>query len=816
VSVAVDKQKQRLEELDETDEARERQDLKISQKEYIAHIEKLNEELRKAWENEERVKTLKIAIQCAKVLGDIAVIKFYPSKWTICTEILDTFGKLVYERIWERAAEHNPATGTTTYLPDNFSPKDVPEVARETCRNWFFKIASIRELLPRIYVEMAIIKCYAYLSQDSYRDVINRLCMMIRGVGDPLVAMYLRTYLARKGREIAPQLTEHLTTSFNDYIYTHKVITQRPNFQKMLDANKLTLADYINLYSPALDWLLQCIAHNAPVDVFQTVLTKCRKSGNSLVLNHIISSFPPDYIASNARPIAALIKESDGLSYPKHKLYHTFGVCMALASAPPDSERLALLNDVWKVVTKFEDPKEYITVAEVWIEYPLKHCTPIETNKLVADIVAHAKKDKAYEQIQSQLSSIVHKILSQYSDFASTVTDMTNFLPLFDLFSGNSQVEVSKALLEAFSKHKAMTTDPLLINTAFTAAKILHDSINALSFSDEIKQISALISAFIGKVDYGREVIKHLDFYVECRRSFANLDGVKSALVLGACSLAMKTFKLTQGKHSKKTAAFVRACIAYTFITIPSMDDPFSQLYLYVYAAQVALCNQSLPQADTLLKAAITLVQEIPPFTESAETGHRSNEEWLLGFISYFASVLVAVPGHPEQGPFYLVKGLIKVIQDYPWEADSIAKSLAYISLLAYFSTQVQTKLPYHFPKVDANDVLYGGDEECKKELQAIVDRLLELILEQMASLKADPTPANERKRKQLACALFEHTVRFADLSTKAVSLASNLFSMAKKCGATTTELKRYLSPLRSSSSGPAAELHAKITAIMS
>lgn len=54
---------------------------------------------------------------------------------------------------------------------DNFSPKDVPEVARETCRNWFFKIASIRELLPRIYVEMAIIKCYAFLSQNSYRFV---------------------------------------------------------------------------------------------------------------------------------------------------------------------------------------------------------------------------------------------------------------------------------------------------------------------------------------------------------------------------------------------------------------------------------------------------------------------------------------------------------------------------------------------------------------------------------------------------------------------------------------------------------------------
>jgi hypothetical protein len=51
--------------------------------------------------------------------------------------------------------------------------------------------------------------------------------MMIRGVGDPLIAMYLRAYLARKGREIAPQLTEHLTTSFNDYLYTHQIVTQR-------------------------------------------------------------------------------------------------------------------------------------------------------------------------------------------------------------------------------------------------------------------------------------------------------------------------------------------------------------------------------------------------------------------------------------------------------------------------------------------------------------------------------------------------------------------------------------------------------------
>lgn len=94
----VEKVRHRLEQLDDFQDINYMQNL--TQQEYMSKILQLNSELVVAWKTDQRVKSLKIAIQCSKLLADpTAVMQFYPSKFVLITDILDIFGKLVYDRL---------------------------------------------------------------------------------------------------------------------------------------------------------------------------------------------------------------------------------------------------------------------------------------------------------------------------------------------------------------------------------------------------------------------------------------------------------------------------------------------------------------------------------------------------------------------------------------------------------------------------------------------------------------------------------------------------------------------------------------------
>lgn len=101
--------------------------VRANARDYVNHMTDLNTELARAWNAEERVKALKMAIQCSKLLADSATPQFYPSMFVLVTEILDTFGRLVFERIKQKGLT---SQGMKKTKVEEFGPGDVTDEVR--------------------------------------------------------------------------------------------------------------------------------------------------------------------------------------------------------------------------------------------------------------------------------------------------------------------------------------------------------------------------------------------------------------------------------------------------------------------------------------------------------------------------------------------------------------------------------------------------------------------------------------------------------------------------------------------------------------
>lgn len=771
-----DRSQQRLAELEQKAEE-ENRTLQVTQKDYIKVIDEMHKEMVRAWEREDRVKTLKVVIQAAKLLSDTAVAVFYPSKFVLVTEILDTFGVLVYERIKQKKTVLG-ANGKP--LPEKDVPASVVASAVEMCRNWFYKIASIRELLPRIYVELAMMRCHSILADEPcFAGIIEDLSWQIRGLADPLVQAYAYCYLTRRAHDLLPADKEYYLRCFHDTMEYHAALGEARFAAQRARLGGLSPMEYNRLFAPAVEWLLHCISHKASQAVLARTLDDYRRnSRNALFLNLIISSFPPDFVTAVAPDVTQLIRDADVSVFPQHMLYRTLGANLTLGSPPPGQE-LVVLNDVWKVVTKMDDAEHYMMIAEMFIEYTLKHCRLRDVNTLLRDVLAHTKDHVGEAPIQALLLAVVQKIVSGCASFAD-IFSLDSFVQIIDLLDQDSLVTAAKIMLDAFMRTPEITTDPVMIQTLFTVATSLHDTINTLSLSDDVRQASRMICAFVSKIDYGREVEKQLNFYVDCRQCFANLDPVRERLVQCVGALAMKTLAIVRGNHTSKTAAFVRACIAYCFITIPSMEDVFCRLNSYLYIAEIALANKCVAQADAFFRSAITLLQEVP----AACGVTRPVEDQLRSYVGNFLSATLIMPGHPEIGPFYLYQGLLKVLKEYPWVKGSTVRGDLLCLVLDALAVLAQPAFPYHSTSgVDANDTLYRGDAKYLPELQAVIVDVVKLLVEHLQALKAEPDA--QQPLAALSAAMFASITGNYTLNSQTATLAFNLANTARKYAAT-------------------------------
>ena len=115
--------------------------------------------------------------------------------------------------------------------------------------------------------------------------------------GDPLVATFARAYLMRIGVQARIGGTDFMTTAMYDLFFTSQQWDSQPLLAFMQKYN-LDLAAYLDLYSPAVQFIMDVVAKFCPADAFRNALGQYKRfCGRGFILQHVLQAFSPAAIS---------------------------------------------------------------------------------------------------------------------------------------------------------------------------------------------------------------------------------------------------------------------------------------------------------------------------------------------------------------------------------------------------------------------------------------------------------------------------------------------------------------------------------------
>ncbi|XP_040942948.1 VPS35 endosomal protein-sorting factor-like isoform X5 [Gossypium hirsutum] len=598
-----------LEELDDPQKFSEMDTKVITQQEYVSRLHELKDEINRAWHSEDRVKSLKLSIKVSRLLMDTSVSNFYPTLFVLVTDVLNMLGDMVWERIRQKAEFAEDGARLCSLRAENFRASDVPIDAKETCYNWFCKVGSIRELLPRIYLELAIFPCWRFLIEQP-AESLQRLVMMTRGIGDPLASAYCRLYIAHHAQKLPSHDTGYLITCLNDItlIFTRISSTKESAHGCFADSKR----SLISLMEPSVEFIMKCILNDASQRRAGKVLVELGLGRSqeelfggspcvSIVLHHLLKELPIDIVSFHAVDILHLIKCSNDNSYDQCLNYRLVGLRLSEQISQIGSVE-AVVNEVIQVVSEY-GLDEYLKVVDAYLDIVLQNQMDDHLKTILEGISKLASDKVLAEDELASLQSILVKLLSHFKDLEH-VFSLNHFLQILDMMHGNSRGIVNMHILDMATRN-GYVHDPTTIQLLFEISQALHSDTDLVNMkNDDNQQQARLISRFVRMVDHGVEYERHLAFLMECRGALGSIIELKEILVHSSNCLATKALK-----DGKKHTAFVKTCIAFSEITIPSIPGHIKQLNLYLGTAEVALLGGLVSHSDGLIDSAINCLQ---------------------------------------------------------------------------------------------------------------------------------------------------------------------------------------------------------------
>lgn len=699
----------------------------ISQQECLSKLQGLKDEINQSWCADDRVTSLRLSIKVVRFLMDSSVIQFYPTLFVLATDIMDMLGELVWNRIKQKA-EITEGGGIVRSLPENFKAGDICFDAKETGNNWFCKIGSVRELLPRIYLELALLPCWRFL-HDHPENIIQRLVEMTRGIADPLASAYCRLYLVQCSQRVPRHDTGFLITCINDLKLL--LIGSTPAREAVNGNLSGNCGILPTLVQPAIEYIVRCLFKDLKQMEFSKMLLALGILRNpsilsknyscvSIFLHCILKELPVGYICCNAVELLHLIETTDDRSFDQSLNFKLLGHRLCELVSEVSSVHL-LVDKIIQVLSCYENLHAYLMIADAYLDIILENQLGMFLNVILDGILEPARDVKIGENELLILQSVLLKILMHFGDIEEILA-LNHFIDILDMMHGSSRNSISMHILNMATRN-GQIQDPIVIEVLLEVAQALYDGLDFSNMrKDDYQHPSRLISHFVYMVDHGTEVESHLRFLAQCRGAFSSISELQENLVHSSNNLAVRAMR-----DGQSSISFVKSCLAFNEVTIPAIPTNFRQLNLYIETAEVALLGGFVSHLDRLLYAAVNCLQMVDPVNvvQMEEDG-----DGAISLICKLCSMLVMVPGDLEQEVAYIPKRLLSFLDSQSWILPRMkAKVLsAVVSLLAALS---QNQLPYNAVsrEVLCNYQLFVGVQSYHQELLSLSHIVLQGIV---------------------------------------------------------------------------------------